>query len=82
MGPGWRPYPENREVSSTFPQRLVRVPLQCHLRIVTNPFRSLYKQEKVVLIVMLAVLNLGLFLWCASDIMFVLMQGGQARPRL
>jgi hypothetical protein len=33
----------------------------------------------VVLIVMLAVLNLGLFLLCASGIMFVLMQHRQAR---
>ena len=31
------------------------------------------------LIVMLAVLNLGLFLLCASGIMFVLMQHRQAR---
>ncbi len=33
----------------------------------------------MVLIVMLAVLNLGLFLLCASGIMFVLMQHRQAR---
>jgi hypothetical protein len=32
----------------------------------------------VILIVMLAVLNLGLFLLCASGIMFVLMRGKQA----
>lgn len=38
---------ESSEASSTFPQRFVRVLLQCHLRIVTNLFRSLYKREKV-----------------------------------
>ena len=33
----------------------------------------------MALIVMLAVLNLGLFLLCAAGIMFVLMQHRQAR---
>jgi hypothetical protein len=51
MLPIWDPdggsTPERREVSSTLPQRLVRVLLQCHSCIVASLFRPLHRQEKV-----------------------------------
>jgi hypothetical protein len=51
MLPTWDPdggsTPEGREVSSTLPQRLVRVLLECHSCTVASLFRPLHKQEKV-----------------------------------